>query len=59
LIQARGAVARDEMYHVFNMGLGMLAIVAPAAADSFRAAVGEDTWLIGQLQTGPRDVRLA
>jgi phosphoribosylformylglycinamidine cyclo-ligase/phosphoribosylamine--glycine ligase/phosphoribosylformylglycinamidine cyclo-ligase len=59
LIRARGGIARDEMYHVFNMGLGMLAIVAPAAAEGFRAALGEDTWLIGELNSGTRGVRLA
>ena len=28
-IQAAGDVADDEMEHVFNLGLGMLAVVAP------------------------------
>jgi len=27
LIQPRGEISRDEMYHVFNMGIGMVAIV--------------------------------
>ena len=31
-IQAAGDVADDEMAHVFNLGLGMLAIVAPRTA---------------------------
>ena len=30
LIQQRGQVTEDEMYHVFNMGIGMVAVVAPA-----------------------------
>lgn len=29
LIQAKGDVAQDEMYRVFNMGIGMVAVVAP------------------------------
>lgn len=59
LIQARGRVGTDEMYQVFNMGLGMLVFVAPAEGEAWRAAAGEDTWLIGELVPGPRGVRLA
>ena len=29
ILQERGKVAREEMYQVFNMGIGMVAIVAP------------------------------
>lgn len=29
LIQQQGSVDRDEMYHVFNMGIGMVVICAP------------------------------
>lgn len=29
LIKQRGNIARDEMYHVFNMGLGMVLICSP------------------------------
>jgi phosphoribosylformylglycinamidine cyclo-ligase len=59
LIRARGDIAPDEMHRVFNMGLGLLAVVARAEAESFRAALGEDTWLIGELKSGRRGVRLA
>jgi phosphoribosylformylglycinamidine cyclo-ligase len=33
LLQQNGHVPRQEMYQVFNMGIGMIAIVAPANAD--------------------------
>jgi phosphoribosylformylglycinamidine cyclo-ligase len=29
LIQKRGSISRDEMYHVFNMGIGMVVICSP------------------------------
>jgi phosphoribosylformylglycinamidine cyclo-ligase len=59
LIQSRGGVSTDEMHRVFNMGLGMLVIVAPAEVEALRAAMGEELWHIGELEHGPRGVRLA
>ena len=47
-IQAAGGVPDDEMEHVFNLGLGMLAVVAPEdrldTLDVMRSA-GHDAWL--------------
>jgi phosphoribosylformylglycinamidine cyclo-ligase len=34
LIQQRGQVSDDEMYRVFNMGIGMVVIVAPEDVDA-------------------------
>ena len=34
----RGGVERDEMYRVFNMGVGMVMIVSPGAGESFEDA---------------------
>ncbi len=59
MLQARGQVAIDEMHRVFNMGLGMLVIMAPSEAPAWRDALGEETWVIGELMTGARGVRLA
>jgi phosphoribosylformylglycinamidine cyclo-ligase len=60
-IQRAGAVGDDEMEHVFNMGLGMLAVVAPddgfAAVDSARAS-GHDAWLVGEIVDGAGRVRM-
>jgi phosphoribosylformylglycinamidine cyclo-ligase len=35
IIEERGNVAQDEMYHVFNMGIGMVLICSPEAVDQF------------------------
>ena len=37
------------MYHVFNMGIGMVAVVEPARVVTFQAAIPEKTWVIGRL----------
>ncbi|GAI10182.1 unnamed protein product, partial [marine sediment metagenome] len=39
LIQQRGNVARGEMFHVFNMGIGMVVICSPNNADQFTKAI--------------------
>jgi len=60
-IQAAGRVPDDEMEHVFNLGLGMVAIVPPDAAlhavDVARAA-GHDAWLVGEVVDGHRHVHV-
>jgi phosphoribosylformylglycinamidine cyclo-ligase len=48
-------VSADEMDRVFNMGIGMIAVVAPAAISVVRAAAaraGVDTWEIGEIAAG-------
>lgn len=41
MIREAGDVEADEMYRVFNMGMGMVVIVAPEDADAALAAAGE------------------
>jgi len=41
LIQQRGQVDANEMYRVFNMGIGMIVIVSPEAVAAARAAAPE------------------
>jgi phosphoribosylformylglycinamidine cyclo-ligase len=54
-IQTAGDVSDDEMAHVFNLGLGMLALVGPGAAeatlDTVRAA-GHEAWIVGEVSEG-------
>jgi phosphoribosylformylglycinamidine cyclo-ligase len=43
------------MYRVFNMGIGMIAMVAPADAQAVRTAaerVDIETWVIGEIVAG-------
>ena len=41
LIQQRGNIDRDEMYHVFNMGIGMVVICSPDNAKQVTKALPE------------------
>jgi len=56
LIAARGQVAPEEMYRVFNMGIGMVAIVPPDAAGAAIAALAAQdvqSYEIGEVVTRP------
>ncbi len=44
LIQKTGGIEPDEMYRVFNMGIGMVAVVDRNRADELLAAAGEAGW---------------
>ena len=55
LVEREGGVPRDEMYRTFNMGLGLVAVVAPgdeAAAHAALRARGLDAWTVGQIEAG-------
>jgi phosphoribosylformylglycinamidine cyclo-ligase len=58
LIQQKGNISTEEMYRVFNMGIGMLAIVDKSTADDFQAAIPEPTFVIGELVKGQQKVVL-
>ena len=58
LIQSTGQVAETEMYRVFNMGIGMVAVVAPDQLEDFQHALAEPSWVIGKLVSGPKGVDL-
>jgi phosphoribosylformylglycinamidine cyclo-ligase len=57
LIQDKGQIAPAEMFRVFNMGIGMVAIVAAADADAALAGQ-EGMWRIGQVVAGQHEVLL-
>jgi phosphoribosylformylglycinamidine cyclo-ligase len=60
-IQAAGDVANAEMEQVFNLGIGMIAVVPGRdrfhALDTVRAA-GHDAWAIGEIVDGHGAVHL-
>jgi phosphoribosylaminoimidazole synthetase len=51
LIQAQGGVSEPEMLRVFNMGVGIAAVVPAAQAETALATLGEG-WLIGEVIEG-------
>jgi phosphoribosylformylglycinamidine cyclo-ligase len=55
LIQEGGAVAEEEMYRTFNMGVGMVVIVAPADHHEVEHSLerrGETSFVIGSVVQG-------
>ena len=58
LVQKKGGIARDEMYRVFNMGIGMVAIVDPSLAEKVQKGIPEKTFQIGRLVEGQGRVQL-
>jgi phosphoribosylformylglycinamidine cyclo-ligase len=58
LIQHTGRIADDEMFHVFNMGLGMLLVVPAEQAKAAHEALPGDCFIVGEIVTGARDVRV-
>ncbi len=61
-LEKAGEVPRDEMFRVFNMGIGMVVIVAPEYADQIVREVdasGVGAWPIGEIRAGSGNVVLA
>jgi phosphoribosylformylglycinamidine cyclo-ligase len=61
LLADRGGIGRDEMERVFNVGIGMTAVVARTDADrALRTltARGIDAWTVGEVTRDPDGVRL-
>jgi phosphoribosylformylglycinamidine cyclo-ligase/phosphoribosylamine--glycine ligase/phosphoribosylformylglycinamidine cyclo-ligase len=59
LIQQHGNISTEEMYRVFNMGIGMIAIVDKSVASDFQNSIPEPTFIIGELISGERKTILA
>ena len=61
LIQAKGGVPEDELYQVFNMGIGMVILAAADKAGKvvrFIRSQNHPAWLIGQVARGRGVVRV-
>ena len=60
-LQAKGDVEEEEMYRVFNMGVGMVVVLSPNDVDaalSSLSASGESTYLIGEVIAGEKGVQV-
>ena len=61
-LQQAGRVSTGEMRDVFNLGVGLIAVLPPdavAAAQSAATADGVPTWVMGEIHRGSRTVRFA
>ena len=56
LIQRAGRVADDEMFHVFNMGLGMLVVAPPEHVSLAQAALPGEVYVAGDIVAGQSGV---
>ncbi|HEX5387543.1 MAG TPA: phosphoribosylformylglycinamidine cyclo-ligase [Gemmatimonadales bacterium] len=57
-----GGISTEEMRDVFNLGVGLIAVLpadAVSAAQAAARADGVDTWPLGEISRGPRAVRFA
>ena len=55
LIEKHGKVDNTEMHQVFNMGIGMTAIVSGTKADSVLRSIrrrGHAAWIVGEVTKG-------
>lgn len=59
LIQQMGQIDDAEMRHVFNMGLGMLAIVPAEQAERARQVLASDLFVVGEMSANVTGVTLA
>ena len=54
-LQRAGGVSDEEMFRVFNMGVGMIAVTAPGDVNAARdaaGAAGVESWTIGEITAG-------
>jgi phosphoribosylformylglycinamidine cyclo-ligase len=61
-LQQAGQISTQEMRDVFNLGVGLVAVLPPDAVRAARAAASADgvtTWVMGEIQRGSRSVRFA
>ena len=58
LIQQKGNISVEEMYRVFNMGIGMIAVISKADVAEIQKKIPEPTYVIGELIEGERKAHL-
>lgn len=58
LIQQRGDVPTEQMYRVFNMGIGMIIITQSEYIDLIKSLINETVWEIGKLVESKQQITL-
>lgn len=58
LIERLGGVPADELFHVFNMGMGMLVIIPAAQVELALATLPGDSYTVGEIVPGNKQVKV-
>ncbi|RJO63828.1 MAG: phosphoribosylformylglycinamidine cyclo-ligase [Candidatus Omnitrophota bacterium] len=61
LLQQKGRIEDREMYHTFNMGIGLVLIIAPGASRELFSRLSEygiKAWVIGEVSRGKKQVEI-
>ncbi|MDO5017931.1 MAG: phosphoribosylformylglycinamidine cyclo-ligase [Lagierella massiliensis] len=61
LIEEKGKIEREEMYHTFNMGIGLVFAISPEEVEKTRTyfeKIGEDLVELGTIEEGNREIEL-
>jgi phosphoribosylformylglycinamidine cyclo-ligase len=61
LIQNKGNISEKEMYHTFNMGVGMVLVVASDSAAGIKSQLAKfnlNSWVIGEIVKGKKEVEV-
>jgi phosphoribosylformylglycinamidine cyclo-ligase len=62
MLQRAGGISTEEMRDVFNLGVGLIAVLPPQSLPAVQAAASADgvaTWTMGEIRPGPQAVRFA
>jgi phosphoribosylformylglycinamidine cyclo-ligase len=62
ILQRAGAVSAEEMRDVFNLGVGLIAVLPPQSVPAAQAAAQADgvaTWTLGEIRPGSQTVGFA
>ena len=62
LLQRAGGISTEEMRDVFNLGVGLIAVLPPQSVPAAQAAAAADgiaTWTMGEIRPGTRTVRFS
>jgi phosphoribosylformylglycinamidine cyclo-ligase len=62
LLQRAGGISTEEMRDVFNLGVGLIAVLPSQSLPAAQAAASADgvaTWTMGEIRSGPQAVRFA
>ncbi len=60
-LKKMGNISQEEMFHVFNMGIGMTVIISPASLEEFKSSaqkMSEGIILLGEVAAGTGKVQI-